>query len=58
LNNNREKEFDLWEDKMSNSQSEPPDQWPAAIITFGLSLTAAWVILLGYVLVRLIEHVI
>lgn len=29
--------------------------WPAAVITFGVSLTAAWVILLGYGLVRLIE---
>ena len=29
--------------------------WPAAVITFGLSLTAAWVIVLGYGLVRLIE---
>ena len=29
--------------------------WPAAAITIGLSLTAAWVILLGYGLVRLVE---
>ena len=29
--------------------------WPQAVIMFGLSLTAAWVILLGYGLVKLIE---
>ena len=29
--------------------------WPVAWITFGLSLTAAWMGLLGYGLVRLIE---
>ena len=29
--------------------------WPVAVITFGLSITAAWVILLGYGLVKLIE---
>ena len=29
--------------------------WPAAVITLGLSLTAGWVILLGYGLVRLEE---
>jgi hypothetical protein len=29
--------------------------WPAAAITFGLSLTVSWMILLGYGLVRLIE---
>jgi hypothetical protein len=27
-----------------------------AVIVFGLSLTAAWVILLGYGLVRLVMH--
>ena len=43
---------------MTEIQSELPVRrepfWPAALITFGLSLTAAWVILLGYGLVRLI----
>jgi hypothetical protein len=29
--------------------------WPQAVITFGLGITAAWVILLGYGLVKLIE---
>ena len=29
--------------------------WPVAGITFGISLTASWAILLGYGLVRLIE---
>ena len=42
---------------MTELQSELPVRndpfWPAAVITFGLSLTAAWVILLGYGLVRL-----
>jgi hypothetical protein len=28
--------------------------WPAALITFGISLTVTWVILLGYAAVRLI----
>jgi hypothetical protein len=32
--------------------------WPVAVIVFGLSLTAAWAILLGYGLVRLIERAI
>jgi hypothetical protein len=43
----------------ATSASNPPagrrEIWPAAVITFGLSLTAAWVILLGYGLVRLVE---
>ena len=43
---------------MTEIQSELPVRrepfWPAALITFGISLTAAWVILLGYGLVRLI----
>ena len=46
---------------MSELQSERPDQnpiWPAAIITFGLSLTAAWVILIGYGLITLVERAI
>jgi hypothetical protein len=32
--------------------------WPVAIIAFGVSLTAAWVGLLGYGLVKLIERAI
>ena len=40
---------------ISNSQ---PDQnypiWPRAVITFALGLTAAWLIFIGYGLVRLI----
>ena len=44
---------------MTEIQSELPvwrePFWPVALVTFGLSLTAAWVILLGYGLVRLVE---
>ena len=29
--------------------------WPVAVIAFGLGLTAAWMCLLGYVLVKIIE---
>ena len=29
--------------------------WPAVVVVCGLSLTATWVILLGYGLVRLVE---
>jgi hypothetical protein len=29
--------------------------WPVAVIVFGLALTAAWMCLLGYALVKLIE---
>jgi len=29
--------------------------WPAAIITFALSITVSWVILLGYALVKLVR---
>lgn len=29
--------------------------WPVVLIVFGLSLTAAWIGLLGYALVRLVE---
>ena len=32
--------------------------WAGAIVTFGISLSAAWVILIGYGLIRLVEHVI
>ena len=41
---------------------EPPVRsepfWPIAVIVFGLSLTATWVILLAYGLVTLVERVI
>jgi hypothetical protein len=46
---------------MSNLASGPPKPdpfWAAAIVTFGISLTAAWVILLGYGLIKLVQHVI
>jgi len=29
--------------------------WPTAVIVFGVSLTAAWTILLGYGLIKLIQ---
>jgi len=32
--------------------------WPAAVIVFGLSLTASWAILLGYGLIKLVEYAI
>ena len=32
--------------------------WPAAVITFGISLTVSWMILLGYGLIRLLDYVI
>jgi hypothetical protein len=32
--------------------------WAAAIVIFGISLSTAWVILIGYGLIRLVEHVI
>ena len=42
---------------MTELQSKLPVRndpfWPAAVITLGISLTTAWVILLGYGLVRL-----
>ena len=45
--------------RMTEIQSELPVRreplWPAALVTFEISLTAAWVILLGYGLVRLVE---
>ena len=47
---------------MTELESEPSVRrepiWPAVVITFGLSLTAAWVILIGYGLLRLVERVI
>ena len=42
----------------SGSSVRPEPFWPAAIITFGISLTAAWIILIGYALIRLVERVI
>ena len=48
-------------DTVPNGQCIPTRKepiWPAAVITFGLSLTAAWVILLGYGLVKLAKHAI
>jgi hypothetical protein len=46
-------------ERMTEITSEVPVRrgpfWPQAVITLGLSLTAAWVILLGYGLVKLIE---
>ena len=45
-------------ERMTELQSELPVRsdpfWPVAMITFGGSLTVAWVILLGYGLVRLV----
>jgi len=32
--------------------------WPTAVIVFGVSLTAAWTILLAYGLMRLIKYAI
>jgi hypothetical protein len=47
---------------MSNLDSTPPGRhkaiWPEAVITLGVSLTVAWAILIGYGLIRLIEHAI
>jgi hypothetical protein len=47
---------------MTESGAESPERrdpfWPAAIITFGISLTAAWIILLGFGLIKLVERVI
>ena len=46
---------------MSELQAERPKRdpfWPAAVITFGISLTAAWTIVIGYGLVRLVDYVI
>ena len=44
---------------MSNLASGSPNPfWAKAIITFGVSVTAAWVILLGYGLIILVKHAI
>jgi hypothetical protein len=32
--------------------------WPKAVIVFGLSLTVAWIILLGYGLTQVVMHAI
>jgi len=45
-------------ERMTESRSKLPVRndpfWPAAVITLGIGLTTAWVILLGYGLVRLV----
>lgn len=44
---------------MSKSEDKPAVHyaiWPAVLIGFGLSLTAVWIGLLAYGLVKLIEH--
>ena len=42
--------------------TEPPRGyeavWPATVIIFGLAVTAAWVMLLGYGVVKLVERTI
>ena len=46
---------------MSKSEDKPAVHdaiWPAIVIGFGLSLTAVWIGLLAYGLVRLIQHAI
>jgi hypothetical protein len=43
---------------MSNRELKPAIRhpfWPTAVIAFGISVTAAWMGLLGYGLVKLIE---
>jgi hypothetical protein len=47
-------------DRMSNLASKPKRDslWAAGVITFGIGLTAAWIILLGYGLFKLVELVI
>ena len=39
-------------------RSKSDFQWPEAVIAFGLTLAGAWVILVGYALVSLANHVI
>jgi hypothetical protein len=34
---------------------EPRHIWPRVIVAFGLALTVAWICLLGYGLVKLVE---
>ena len=51
----------LWNECMTEAQSELPVRhpiWPVAVVTFGISLSAAWVMLIGYGPIRLIEQVI
>jgi hypothetical protein len=45
---------------MSQMQSQPRRDplWPAAVIVFGLSVTASWTILLAYGLGRVVEYAI
>ncbi|MGA7683109.1 MAG: hypothetical protein WCA54_23290 [Pseudolabrys sp.] len=46
---------------MSNLKLEPPVRhpiWPAAVVIFGFSLSAVWVGLLGYGLIKLVEYAI
>jgi hypothetical protein len=46
---------------MSNLALEVPVRhsvWPVAVIIFGISLSAAWVGLLGYGLIKLFEYAI
>ena len=42
----------------SGSSVRPEPFWPAAIITFGIGLTVAWIVLIGYASIRLVERVI
>jgi hypothetical protein len=43
---------------MSQLGDEREPLWPVAVVTFGLSLTVSWTILIGYALVRLVEYAI
>ena len=46
---------------LSNLKLEPPVRhpiWPVAVVIFGFSLSAVWVGLLGYGLIKLVEHAI
>ena len=46
---------------MSNLKLDPPVRhpiWPAAVVIFGFSLSAVWVGLLGYGLIKLVEYAI
>ena len=42
-------------DKVSGVPTNRRAIWPTAVIAFGLGLTAAWVILIIYAMVKLIE---
>ena len=44
---------------MSNLKLESPVRhpiWPVAVVIFGFSLSAVWVGLLGYGLIKLVEY--